>query len=160
LIELDATRRSIPGRAMGAPATGRLTFGKSILLAFVAYAFLSAMALSLLLYEFYRLEETAAGILLKSFAQVTAEQTGRTIQNIGETLEFVDGAFALPGKADTDLSVERRLQDILSKHPYMRAIWIVDGKGIIVGGSERGASDWISPIGRISGRSRRIEMWG
>ena len=145
---------------MGAPATGRLTFGKSILLAFVAYAFLSAMALSLLLYEFYRLEETAAGVLLKSFAQVTAEQTGRTIQNIGETLEFVDGAFALPGKADTDLSVERRLQDILSKHPYMRAIWIVDGKGIIVGGSERGASDWISPIGRISGRSRRIEMWG
>ena len=96
----------------------------------IAYA-IGTCVLVALLWEM-RVETISSGAkVLSAFAQLTEEQTTRTIQNVEQTLEIVEERLAAAEREDATSpeEIRRELQELLASRPYLQAITVVDREG-------------------------------
>ena len=71
--------------------------------------------------------------LVSAFAQITDEQTARTVQNVEQVLQMA--RLTLPSAIrDTASTTHLRLEllQLLESRPYLRALWVADENGRIV----------------------------
>ena len=79
---------------------------------------------------------------LVSFAQLTEEQTTRTIQSTEQTLDIAEARIAWAAEAGagsaSSASVRAALRDLLASRPFLKAITILDRRGRTVYSSQEG----------------------
>jgi PAS domain S-box-containing protein len=97
-----------------------------------------AAILAMLTREQYLDAISSAEKTLTAFAQLTDEQTTRTIQGIEQTLEIAKTqvAAATVARTATEASVRSELRTLLADRPFLRAITLLDDKGRVVYSSE------------------------
>ncbi len=105
----------------------------------IAYA-IGTCVLGALVWEM-RLEAIASGAkVLIAFAQLTEEQTTRTIQNVDQTLEIVEERLATAKRegATSAEQIRRELQELLASRPYLNGIAVTDRDGHVIYRSDAG----------------------
>jgi PAS domain S-box-containing protein len=99
--------------------------------------------LAALLWEMH-VEAIASGEkVLSAFAQLTEEQTTRTIQNVDQTLEIVEERLASAKRegATSTEEIRRELQELLASRPYLKSIGVLDREGRVIYRSDGGTTD-------------------
>jgi PAS domain S-box-containing protein len=99
-----------------------------LLIAFVVVT--GSVVAALLLY--LRAESIAsAEKVLTAFAQLTEEQTTRTLQSVDQTLEIAEARIAAADRAGSasQASIQAVFAAILADHPFLAGMWVLDGQG-------------------------------
>ena len=98
-----------------------------------AYILVSGAVLAGLLFQM-RSDAIASGQnVLNAFAQLTEEQTTRTLQNVDQTLASLQGDGVL---AIDPVFLTAELRSLLVARPFLRALSVLDSQGRIVAGTE------------------------
>ena len=127
------------------PTAGRAGSPRRIFGLLAAVAVLSGGALGWLLLQ-QRADAIAAGEKLGiAFAQLAAEQTLRTLQIVDQTLELAEARLAAASPAGTtpdgaagEDQMHPAFRALLADRPFIRAMWLLDERGVIVHDSDTG----------------------
>jgi PAS domain S-box-containing protein len=122
-------------------ALGRhFSFRTRIVLMLAAYAVMSAAVVAVILQQLRSEVAVSSQNTLTAFAQLSDEQTTRTFQNVEQTLEVVEAQLLASMRvgliAPSSLSAE--LRRLVESRPFLRAITVLDGQGLVLFSSERG----------------------
>ena len=120
-------------------AVGNLALRRRLILLLAAYAVVTAALVGLLVQM--RVDAIEAGErVLSAFAQLTEEQTTRTIQNVDQTLEIVTERLAIARRdgAASEAAIPDELRALLVSRPFLTAIAVLDRQGRTVYGTTLG----------------------
>src|SRR5580692_3110863 len=128
-----------PGKAK--PTTSkRASLRGRVVLPLIAFALVTGgITATLLLY--LRTEAiTSAEKVLTAFAQLTEEQTTRTIQDVDQTLEIVEHRLASANDKGnfSEEAMQVELHDLLASRPFLSALGVLDKQGRFLFRSEGG----------------------
>jgi PAS domain S-box-containing protein len=119
-------------------ATSRASIRNRVLTLFIAYASVTFAVLAVLML-YLRNEAILSGQkVLGGFAELANEQTARTFQNIGQTLESAEAILSTaedPGVADGAL-IRSQFRDLIKDRPFLSSIIVVDRQGRVLYGRE------------------------
>jgi PAS domain S-box-containing protein len=119
---------------------GRASVRVRVVLLLIAFVVVTAGVLAGLL--IYLRDESIASAerVLSAFAQLTDEQTTRTIQDVDQTLEIAEERLASAARAGTanEESVRIELNSLLASRPFLSAITVLDRHGRFLYRSEGG----------------------
>jgi PAS domain S-box-containing protein len=128
-----------PGKTKLATSKRTSTRGHVVLLLIAFAVVTGGVTAALLLY--LRGEAITSGQkVLTAFAELTEEQTTRTIQDVDQTLEIVEHRLASATRADTanEGAMRVELNDLLTSRPFLSAITVLDRHGRFLFRSEGG----------------------
>jgi len=111
-----------------------------VALLLIAFVLVTAGVLAGLLVYFRDESIASAERVLSAFAQLTDEQTTRTIQDVDQTLEIAEERLASAARTGSasEESVRIELNGLLASRPFLRAITVLDRHGHFLYRSEEG----------------------
>ena len=114
-----------------APSRDRSIIRRRVVLLLLTIGIASAAVIAVLLHHLYGGAMVAGEKLVTAFAQITDEQSTRTVQNIEQTLEIAEArlqmkASSRPGELH---SLDTEISELLKGRPFLRALWVLDEKG-------------------------------
>jgi PAS domain S-box-containing protein len=100
----------------------------------------SGLLLALALTHLYNLTHEAAYQSTAAVARIVQEQTDRTLQNVDQRLQLAAVRLEQLHSARglTEQSVQEMLREQVKDLPFVRAMWVMDAKGVIVYDSDNG----------------------
>jgi PAS domain S-box-containing protein len=136
----------------GVAARSNTSIRRRIAVVFCAGALLTAGALAGLLVQLRSNEIAEARKLLTAVAQLTDEQTARTLQSVERAVRLADGTLSAAalsanfpsvvtgGVAANPEAIDGELRKLISDRPYLMAIWVLDERGYTTYGTDPGFS--------------------
>ena len=119
-----------PGKSPRRRASNR----RRIAVAYAAFALLTAGVLAGLMLELRSNEIAEAKNLLAAVAQLTDEQTSRTLQNVEQAIGNIDNIVTAAARSgvspsESAASIDAELHRRVSKRPYLTVIRVLDEQG-------------------------------
>jgi two-component sensor histidine kinase/PAS domain-containing protein len=100
----------------------------------------SGLLLALALTHLYNLTHEASHQSTAAVARIVQEQTDRTLQNVDQHLQLAAARLEQLRRARglTEQSAQDVLREQVNELPFVRAMWVMDAKGVIVYDSDNG----------------------
>ena len=131
---------TISERSRGAPVRRRGGLARSRIVALLlAWIVLTAGVLAFVMVQLRAGDIADAKKLLTAVAQLTDEQTSRTLQNVDQGLqnaEAIVAAASLAGTSANGVAINAEIQKLVADRPYLMVIRVLDTKGRVVYSSD------------------------
>jgi len=118
-------------RKPGSSSDGRISLRVRIVSLLIAFAVVTGGVVAVLLVYLRAEAITSSEKVLTAFAQLTEEQTTRTLQSVDQTLEIAQARIAAADLAGTanEASIQAAFAAILTSRPFLAGMWVIDGQG-------------------------------